>query len=99
MLTAGTFCRSHQRDRPNASARGYDNNWRRYSVAYLERNRWCYYCGLRRVRTRAECVDHATPISRGGSKLDPENHRPSCTRCNVTKGNRTEAEFLSAVSG
>ncbi|MGW7085029.1 HNH endonuclease [Streptomyces sp. NPDC054871] len=34
-------------------------------------------------------LDHAVPISRGGSLLDPANARSAHRRCNSARGNRT----------
>ncbi|MFF9270438.1 HNH endonuclease [Streptomyces rochei] len=35
-------------------------------------------------------LDHATPLSRGGSLLDPANARSAHRRCNSARGNRTD---------
>lgn len=35
-------------------------------------------------------LDHYTPISRGGSLLDPANARSAHRRCNSSRGNRTD---------
>lgn len=34
-------------------------------------------------------LDHAVPLSRGGSLLDPANARSAHRRCNSARGNRT----------
>lgn len=39
-------------------------------------------------------LDHITPLSRGGSLLDPANARPMHRRCNSARGNRTGPQPL-----
>lgn len=38
-------------------------------------------------------VDHGTPVSRGGPRLDPANARPMHRRCNAIKGNRVAVQL------
>jgi 5-methylcytosine-specific restriction endonuclease McrA len=49
----------------------------------------CVYCGAQGPLT----VDHATPISRGGSN-GIGNVVPACNPCNAAKHTRTAAEFI-----
>ena len=49
----------------------------------------CYYCG-----NDADQADHLIPISRGGNPIDLHNLVACCRRCNISKGNRSEAVFL-----
>lgn len=58
----------------------------------------CFYCG--RVGTRRHDhrkrtwnIDHLLPISRGGSNA-PSNLVLSCESCNLSKNNKTAAEFF-----
>jgi 5-methylcytosine-specific restriction endonuclease McrA len=37
---------------------------------------------------RATTVDHLTPLSRGGTRLDPGNLVAACTHCNPKKGTK-----------
>lgn len=54
----------------------------------------CYYCGTSLTKFH---VDHKTPIARGGSN-GPENIVCACTRCNLSKGARTEEEFRERMA-
>lgn len=48
----------------------------------------CAYC-----LGRATCLDHVTPLSRGGSN-DVSNLVPACRSCNSSKRSRTLLEYL-----
>lgn len=48
----------------------------------------CIYCGA-----PADTRDHLIPTSRGGQNV-MANLRPACQTCNVTKADRTPAEWL-----
>ena len=53
----------------------------------------CYYCDkILDVSTREACVEHMTPISRGGLNVI-QNCIPSCRSCNARKGEMTVLEF------
>lgn len=53
----------------------------------------CYYCDkILDVETKDACVEHVTPMSRGGLNVI-QNCVPSCRPCNARKGNRKESEF------
>lgn len=43
-------------------------------------------------------LDHATPISRGGSLHDPANARSAHRRCNSARGNRTTTKAPQRAS-
>ncbi|MBB4783785.1 HNH endonuclease [Streptomyces rapamycinicus] len=54
----------------------------------------CWICGhdidptLDARNTWSFTLDHAVPLSRGGSLLDPSNARSAHRRCNSARGNR-----------
>ena len=50
----------------------------------------CCYCGARENLS----VDHAQPVSKGGTRW-MGNLRCCCWRCNIVKGDMTEAEYLA----
>lgn len=56
----------------------------------------CWWCGHDIDRTLPATdawswtLDHALPLSRGGSLLDPANARSAHRRCNSARGNRME---------
>ena len=54
-------------------------------------NRICTYCGYRRMATSMD-IDHMIPVSRGGSN-DKSNLQVICRKCNLRKGQMTDAEF------
>jgi len=51
----------------------------------------CYYCGTFLTKINYQ-VDHALPISKGGSS-EVSNLRASCETCNKKKGDKTELEY------
>lgn len=99
--TTGSRCPAHggrtdRPDRPTATQRGYDADWRR--VRRRVRDRWIEQhgplCpGYRRPPHRVDPaeleVDHVIPLADGGPRLDPANLRPLCKRCNSAKRDRT----------
>jgi 5-methylcytosine-specific restriction endonuclease McrA len=72
-----------------AGGRFTAKEWRALVPKYNAR---CAYCGIAAPLQ----ADHRTPLSRGGSN-SIENILPACGPCNRKKGNRTEAEFRSAL--
>lgn len=59
---------------------------------YASQQGLCYYCGALLVKPIH--IDHKTPISRGGTNW-PDNLALSCAGCNLSKGAKTEAEFVA----
>lgn len=59
----------------------------------------CTYCGATIVLgSRGKLafhVDHAVPVARGGQN-DLSNLRAACAACNLSKGKKTEDEFIAA---
>jgi hypothetical protein len=51
----------------------------------------CLYCRTHGVPL---VLDHALPVSRGGSN-HPANLLPACERCNTSKGAKTFAEYMA----
>jgi hypothetical protein len=60
---------------------------------------FCYYCGelLYASFDREIHIEHKIPISRGGSN-DITNIVLSCAKCNLSKGAKTDVEFLKLVT-
>jgi len=50
----------------------------------------CYYCG-----GEASQVDHVIPIASGGDPMSLDNLVPSCKRCNLSKGKKSQGVFLA----
>jgi 5-methylcytosine-specific restriction endonuclease McrA len=50
----------------------------------------CYYCGQ-----EANQVDHVIPIASGGDPMSLDNLVPSCKRCNLSKGKKSQGVFLA----
>lgn len=57
--------------------------WREFSKWFRVCNPLCCEC-----QRPAQLVDHITPISHGGAKLDPANVQSMCTRCHNRKTGR-----------
>ena len=60
-------------------------------------NYTCVYCGFQDTKDGSDAglalhVDHAVPLSRGGSN-DADNLCTACVRCNLMKGSMTADEF------
>jgi 5-methylcytosine-specific restriction endonuclease McrA len=70
------------------SVRGYDSEWRRLSARILERDGHRCQLRLPGCTTLATTVDHTTPLSRGGARLDTRNLVAACRVCNSRKGDR-----------
>ena len=68
-----------ERYRPNATDRGYDAAWRRFSRPFLAARPSCLGCQAIGVTRQATVVDHIVP-HRGDPKLlwDPRNWQPLC---------------------
>jgi 5-methylcytosine-specific restriction enzyme A len=94
LLTHNRFCEFHVKlhvdDRPNASRRGYDSQWRKASKKFLKSNPLCKYCDKKGMVTPATVVDHIIP-HRGDKNLfwDKSNWQPLCKSCHDRK-TRTE---------
>lgn len=103
LVTKGR-CPQHARvqdkARGTAQERGYDYAWSEYSKNFRARFPICgmridgelhsetSVCVQQGKTTAAQCVDHLVPMSKGGSKWDPNNHEAKCFRCNVIKGDK-----------
>jgi 5-methylcytosine-specific restriction endonuclease McrA len=68
----------HDRNRPSASARGYDHSWRQARAQFLASNPTCRKCGTH----PATVVDHIMP-HKGNKALfwNRANWQPLCVRC------------------
>lgn len=71
-----------------------DSAWRKTRAAILDRDN--YRCQLRYpgCSIQATQVDHIVPVLQGGDRLDPENLRAACVKCNVGRARRREAELV-----
>lgn len=74
-VCADAWRREADLKRPNARARGYDNDWRRFRAAFLKVNPVCCIPGCGQPATD---VDHIKSLREGGRRLDPNNCRPMC---------------------
>jgi len=59
---------------------------------------WGWHCYLCRtpLTIKTTHTDHRIPLSRGGSNW-PANLAPACEPCNLSKSNKTEAEYLATI--
>ncbi len=70
--------------RPTANQRGYDGHWRKVRALVLSEEPLCRPCGQAGRTTEATCVDHATPLSKGGTH-HRKNLVPMCQSCHSAK--------------
>ncbi|WP_299805894.1 HNH endonuclease [Tardiphaga sp.] len=69
------------------------SRWERIRQFIFDRDgRACTYCGA--VDEPLHC-DHVVPASRGGSN-EPSNLTTACKPCNLSKNDRTPAEWLNS---
>lgn len=65
--------------------------WRRARAQCLTQGKPCAWCGkpidlrVSYPHPMSPTVDHITPLSMGGSPLDPANHQPMHKVCNERK--------------
>ena len=65
--------------------------WKARRLQVLNAGAWtCFYCGQ-----EANQVDHVIPIASGGDPMSLDNCVPSCRRCNLVKGKRSQGAFLA----
>lgn len=95
-IVEGDFCGDHgdrkrSRDRrQTASQRGYDAKWRRSRNQYLATHPYCEdpYDRHGGYPPKAREVDHITPLTEGGARLDPRNAQALCRGCHERKKRR-----------
>jgi len=77
-----------------STKRGDPRATRAYKARRLEvlaRDQWsCFYCQM-----PATTVDHVIPIKAGGDPIAYDNLVACCTKCNSSKGSRSEGVFLA----
>lgn len=76
-------CAAHKKakkPRPSASARGYDEQWRKTRKLFLMRHRTCLKC----ARAPATEVDHINPKAKGGTD-SMLNLQALCKSCHARK--------------
>jgi 5-methylcytosine-specific restriction endonuclease McrA len=67
----------HDRRRPSASDRGYDNRWQKARIAFLQKHPCCVMCGK-----PATVVNHKIPhLGNKALFWDSKNWEPACKRC------------------
>ena len=80
-----------------STKRGDPRGTRAYKARRLEvlaRDQWtCFYCQM-----PATTVDHVIPIIQGGDPIAYDNLVSCCTRCNSSKGSRSEGVFLARTA-
>lgn len=89
----GLVAKQDQRRRDlelNAPGGSFDPARLDYQAVVAAYGNRCSYCS-----GPHEVLDHAIPLSRGGSNF-PENVRPACRACNLSKGTKTPEEWATA---
>ena len=81
----------HLREVDNASFYN-SKRWRALRNYYIQANPLCEQCKRDGHVTAAQCVDHLTPISMGGSMVDIKNLQSLCNTCHNKKSAREAVE-------
>ncbi|MCK9570033.1 HNH endonuclease [Candidatus Pacearchaeota archaeon] len=63
----------------------YGRRWKAARLAYLIEHPLCQDCLARGKTVPAQDVDHVTPLSQGGERLDSGNFRSLCRKCHNRK--------------
>ncbi|MEV7364259.1 HNH endonuclease [Streptomyces sp. NPDC091299] len=78
-------CDEHKRkawaNRSKAWGSGSTRKWREFRAERLQAEPQCRWCGAKKDLE----VDHIIPLSRGGSKWDPDNVQTLCEPCHEIK--------------
>lgn len=90
-LTIDGRCQKHsfkevEKQRPNASKRGYGHKWRIVSKQYLQSNPYCVDCLSKDIVKASKVVDHIIP-HKGDYDLfwDQDNWQALCKQCHDSK--------------
>ncbi len=92
-VVANGYCQDHQDQvkqkdsyRGTAHQRGYDHQWRKARLEFLESNPLCVMCQRDGFTKAANVVDHIKP-HKGDKSLfwDKSNWQALCKRCHDTK--------------
>ena len=76
----------HDLRRPSSSQRGYSGAWEKARKAYLERHKFCRYCGA-----AATVVDHIEAHKGDRERFwDRSNWQPLCAPCHNSAKQRAE---------
>ena len=75
-------------------AKRYQFGWKKRDRIFERDDHKCGYCGV----SGHLCIDHKTPLSRGGGNED-DNLIAACFTCNNKKGVLTYDEFISEIGG
>jgi len=69
--------RIRDKERGSGSARGYDVDWRRFRILFLNKNPFCCVedCG-----EKATQIDHVVTLRDGGERFDEGNLRAMCAK-------------------
>ncbi len=64
---------------------------------FLSHSYSCYYCGKQSTDPKEMTLDHVVPMSRGGDN-HISNCVPACWDCNLSKGNKSEKQFVTILN-
>jgi len=94
MPTRGRTDRDHivkpKDTRKSACKRGYDRQWRKRRLLFLNEHPCCIHCQKKGFYEPATEVDHIKPLHAGGSNED-NNLQPLCHSCHSSKTARENA--------
>jgi len=79
------YFKAYDAQRGSSTKRGYDRNWRKARDLYMRRNPLCEFHLQQGQNVAGTLVDHITPLSQGGARLDFNNLQTLCDSCHRIK--------------
>ena len=70
--------------------------WRATRNFYIQSNPICEQCDRNGILTGGQCVDHITPLSKGGTN-DHSNLQTLCNPCHAKKSSREGIEYRKKI--
>jgi 5-methylcytosine-specific restriction protein A len=71
--------------------------WRATRNFYIQANPLCEECDRNGIITGAQCVDHITPITKGGHETHQGNLQSLCNPCHAKKSSREGIEYRKGI--
>jgi 5-methylcytosine-specific restriction protein A len=71
--------------------------WRSTRKHYIKTNPLCEECKRNNRIMAGYCVDHITPISKGGHRTDLSNLQTLCRSCHESKSGKEGIEYRSKI--
>tara|TARA_R110002051_G_scaffold114905_1_gene187828 strand:- start:91 stop:429 length:339 start_codon:yes stop_codon:yes gene_type:complete len=75
----------------------HSKQWRALRNWYIKQNPICEQCNRDNKLSGGQCVDHITPITKGGSKVCPSNLQTLCNKCHAKKSSVEGVEYRKGI--